>query len=498
MKRIYLNPVQEAIINSFIREKKKLAIGVCGRGLGKSTIGGEYLDRCATTMPRSRGIIGGPTGDAVKNRILPAIQEHWERIGLIEDQDYIIGKKPPSDWDKPKNSVTKHQNVISFPNGCAISMVSLYSEGGARGGSYQFGFFDEMGWVKRENFAANVLPAMRGLRWDVARLLVEADHVMQQDVPFGHIEDQGLDIEWVIPFQDNPYYLSILMVTSMPWSSRGKWILDYEENPDAFYIEGTAMDNIEVLGPQYLPNLQASMTDLEFQVEVMNARLDERPDAFYHAWDDDKHIADRDPYRPELPLEVSFDFGNFMSCVVSQVYDNTAYTCRALWTKTGSLKDLLELLVDTFPEHKKKEMRIEGDVMGNKARRKDLDQRSLYDEIIDYLRAAGWQTTHIRRRYNPPHAEKHLMLNKALAHKKGAKTPFIRIYRDGAKGLILSMKGAGTRDALQKDKSSEHPKSGVPAEEATHLSDAWDYWYFNRFSYLSGGREGSAVELMIG
>lgn len=497
---VYLNSVQEKLINSYLRTQKKTAVGICGRGLGKSTIGGEYLDRCQSTMPRSRGFIGGPTMDAVKNRILPSVQEHWERIGMVEgnNHDYVIGKKPPGDWDTPKNRVSNYQNIISFTNGSALSMLSFYTEGSARGGSFQYGFCDEMGWVKRENFAANVIPAMRGLRWDVARLLVEAEHLDQMDVPFGEVVQVGLDYEWVIPFSQNPYYLSMLLVTSMPWSDRGKWILEYEHNEDAFYIEGTALDNIAILGPQYIPNLQANMTDLEFRIEVMNERMEQSPNSFYHNWNDEKHIIDRDPYRKDLPLEISFDFGQFMCMTVSQAIDNVAYTIRAFYVKNGSMGDLMDQFTQWYQDHPVKDVHITGDVSGNRSRNPETDNRSLYDEIIDYLRVHGWNPIHMPRRYNPAHAEKHLILNKALEEKKASGLPAVRMYRDGCQPLIISMKKAEAKDQLQKDKSSEHPKSGVAQEEATHFSDAWDYWYMSRFGHLYNNVGVSSIGLSIG
>ena len=499
VKPVYLNKKQYELISSFQAHKVKTAVGVCGRGMGKSTIAGEYIDRCRTTMPRSRGFIGGPTKESITNKILPSMQEHWERIGVIEGKDYVVGKMPPKEWDTPKNKVNDFKNVISFENGCALSMVSMYKEGGGRGPSFQFGMADEAGFFKRENFAANIMPAMRGLRWDIARLLIEAEHVdMMGGVPFGRIEQNGLDLEWVIPFSENPYYLSMLLLTSMPWTDTGKWILDYEHNKEAFYLEGTALDNLEVLGPQYIPNLQTNMTDLEFRIEVMNERLEQSENSFYHNWNDEKHIIDRDPYRKDLPLEISFDFGQFMCMTVSQAIDNVAYTIRAFYVKNGSMGDLMDQFTQWYQDHPVKDVHITGDVSGNRSRNPETDNRSLYDEIIDYLRVHGWNPIHMPRRYNPAHAEKHLILNKALEEKKASGLPAVRMYSDGCQPLIISMKKAEAKDQLQKDKSSEHPKSGVAQEEATHFSDAWDYWYMSRFGHLYNNAGVSSIGLSIG
>jgi hypothetical protein len=498
IRKVYLNPKQELLLNSFIREKKKIAAGVLGRGFGKSTAGGEYLDRCQSTMPRSRGLIGGPTMSAVMNRILPSVQEHWERLGLIEDQDYKIGKKPPSDWDTPKSKVNDWKNFIAWPNGCAMGLVSFYGEGGARGGSNQFGYFDEMGWVKRENFSANVGPTMRGMLFDVARLLIDAEDIDEIVVPFGTVEINGMDYEWIIPFSANPFYMSTMIVSSMPWTERGKWILEFESNPEAFFIEGTALDNIDVLGPLYIPNQQSLLTDLEFRVEIMNERLEQTDDSFYHAWSDEKHITETDPYRRDVALEISFDFGQFMCIVVNQYIDGKACTIRIFYVKNGSIGDLLDQFIQYYQAHPVREIRIDGDVQGNLSRNPEVDMRSLYEEIQDILVAHKWVPSHLPRRYNPAHSEKHLILNKALAGKRADGLPLVRIYREGCQPLIMSIKKADAKGALQKDKSSEHPKSGVEQEQATHLSDAWDYWYMSRFAHLHNVQSIGSGEIYLG
>lgn len=478
-KELYINPVQAKIRESQLKGDKKLTVAICGRGTGKSTIIGDYFFNCIDTMPRSRGWLGGPDLGAVQNRSLPSIQEHWERMGLIQDQDYVIGKKPPSDWDTPFSKVEKHTNIISFWNGASIDMVSFYNDSGGRGPSYVFGAGDEMGWVKRENFAQNIIPAMRGLRFKIAKLELLPDEENNMP-PFGQIQKEGIRKYWMIPFQENPYYQSMLFVSSMPYLAKGKWLLEYEHDPNTFYIEGTALDNIEVVGPDYIPTQQAALTQLEFDVEIMNKRFDPVEDGFYNGFDDNIHTISRNPYNPDLPINLGFDFGKFTGCVVEQTIGNTSSFCNVLYNKHGDIDSLMDEFLHTYKDHTCKEVQISGDVMGNKAWTKDNDMRSWFDVIEQKLREANWGYYTYRRYQNPPHADKHLIIKKAL-HEKTT-MPVIRIYAKACKALILSFKNAPLLDNLTKDKKLEHPDSPIQAEHTTHLSDAFDYLYIDNYA----------------
>lgn len=462
------------IRQAFLSGNYKLVVAICGRGTGKSTIIGDYLFSCIDTMPRSRGWLGGPDEKAVKNRVLPSVQEHWERLGLIKDEDYVIGKKPPKDWDTPYSKVEDYKNIITFWNGATIDLVSFYSEGGGRGPSYCFGAGDEMGWVKRENFAQSIIPAMRSPQDRVARIELEDD----QDVPFGTIHKEGLKTTWIIPFVDNPYYMSMLYCSSMPYLDKGKWLLDYEHNPKVYFIEGTALDNIEVVGADYVPRQQEALTKLEFDIEVMNKRLESVQNGFYSSYYDDKHQLYKNPYIPEFPILLGFDFGKFSGLIAAhqkescEVFDN-------LYVKNGDIEALIEKFTLKYRSHQNKEVIISGDVMGNKAWQAQNSMKTWFEAIEETLRHAGWKYYRHHRYSNPPHSEKHLIIKSALQEKHNMAP--IRIY-EGCKALIMSMKLAPLTEDMKKDKKNEHPDSGTKQEEATHLSDAFDYLYIDNFA----------------
>lgn len=478
---LYFNKIQWAIRDAIISGKYKNVVAVCGRGTGKSTILGDYTYSCIDTMPRSRGILGGPDKGAISNRILPSIQEHWERIGILQDEDYVIGKRPKKDWDKPFSRVEDFRNVISFWNGSAIDMISFFSEGSARGPSYQFFAGDEMGWVKRQNFAQAVYPAMRGAYYQVAKIEVWPDDNGRIEKPlFGKIVPTGLKYYWHIPFRQNPFLYSTLLTSSQPYTEKGQWLWDYEHDPDVFYIEGTAFDNLAVLGPDYISRQRKVLTDIEFRIEIKNERMRQKTNGFYSKWKDSTHIVEKRPYRIDMPIELSFDFGKFMGFVMGQEIEGHATVSAVDYVNNGSTEDLMLKFHEITEHHGDKRITIYGDVQGNKRRGVEYNYTSLFEEIEHNLKMNGWAVDRPYHPYNPPHSEKHLMINKALEEKGEYNLPPIRIW-EGCKSLIASIKGAGMLEDFKKDKRTEHPNNPTKDEESTHLSDAFDYWYFPRF-----------------
>lgn len=441
MAEFYLNKIQWAIRDAYLSGKYKNIVALCGRGTGKSFTIGNYLFSCMDTMPRSRGLLGGPTKEAILNRILPSTQEAWERMGLIEgkNNDYIIGAKPPSDWDKPFSRVENYKNVISFWNGTAMDMVSFYSEGGARGPSYQFFAGDEMAWVKRENFAQSVFPALRGGYFQVARLQIFPDENGEFEKPeFGKIVSEGLRYYWEIPFKDNPFYCSTLIVSSQPYLEKGQWLWDYEYDEEVFYIEGTPFDNLDVLGPDYIKTQRKNLTEIEFRIEILNERIRQVKDGFYSKFTDKKHVTDKYLYDPEKELDISFDFGKFTGVVICQEINGMAMVLDNLYVTNGSISDLMDKFTEKYREHQHKKVIIYGDVNGNVKRGPEHQFTSLYEEVESALSSAGWSHYRPYTPFNPPHSEKNLLINKALEEKTAYNLPHIRIY-EGCKALLASI-----------------------------------------------------------
>lgn len=499
-KAVFLNRKQRRILSQLQAPKKwgpdkayqipHLAVLIAGRGFGKSTILAEYLFRCVDTMPRSRGALGGITFDVVLNRSLPSIKEHWTRMGLIEGFDYVIGKKPPADFEKPYNQVETYGNVISWWNGTTIEMVSLYDKKrSAKGANWQFFAGDEFALVGEDVYKTNVMPAMRGLYYKQARL----EETELHEVPFGRMEEAKDGPVWIIPFKDNPFYLSRFLVSSMPWLESGKWLLNYEDDPEAIYVEGTARDNLKVLGPSYLAMLRKDLPDLIYRIEVENERIEQLPDGFYPHFLDSVHTTPKDHYQTQKALELSFDFGGFNSVIICQTHGNQANVLNQLFMSGKTVTELVEKFCEDYKEHKEKEVWIYGDRNGNSSQYNS--KFTLYQEITMVLKKRGWRVINTVEGLDPNHADKHLVINQGLKEDAETQLPQVRINSIRAKYVIISIKRAGILENFKKDKRSERDKN-LDQAKATHLSDCFDNWYYPKFKHLFRRRLSSGGGLL--
>lgn len=486
IRQVYLNAKQRA----FVLSRKKVRAFIGGRGSGKSHVLGAIAQQSVQTMPRSRGAIVSDTDETISNRSLPSVIEYWDGIGWQEGEDYVIGKKPPDHFDRPYNKVTKFPNVISFANGASMDMVSLYNKRKGRGANYQWVLVDEAALVDRGTYLTNILPAIRGNYHRVARIPLP----QPVEVPYGRVVDDG-GLFWEVPFRENPYYATVNLVSSMPWTTDGMWLLDFEEDPDAFYIEATARDNEAVLGPDYMERMRQQLPELVYLVEVENHRLGQVPNGFYADWDDVKHTVRENPYRPDLGLMISFDFNaGFNSLIVAQEYDGVLWVVDEMWVKGNQIvDDLVVKFMTRYKGHPHKAVEIYGDRNGNS--RHANSKKTIYESVEEVLSRNGWRYYRPGKGLDAPHAVKHQMINQALKEDGTHRLPKVRVAKR-CKGLIISISTAPITEDFKKDKLSER-RSTVASEHATHLSDCFDnlYVFAYRHRWSSGASESGGIFL---
>lgn len=478
-KLIYVNPKQKLILNT--DKKRRFFVG--GRGSGKTTVIADFCLDCVELLPRSSGGLWAPTKEIIEESTLPEIVSRWESYGLIDGIDFVTQKRPPDFFLEPYRKPKKYDKTVSFSNGTVIHLIGLFTERAGRGLSLQWGAGDEMGFVKQQRYTQVLRPAIRGNRKKV--VIIELDE--PRPVPWGTVSEINGRFYWRYFFEDcSPYYMATLNVSSMPYLEFGKWILKAENDEKACFVESTAYDNLEVLGQEYINNLKEDLDPIEFEIEVMNKRIEQGPETFYPDWDDDKHVTTEDLYNRHQHLEISFDFGRFNGCTIWQEHGNIIAGIDELFVKSKTVIDLINKFIAKYKDHEKKHIEIFGDRNGNNFL--PNSELTLYQEIEQKLRAAGWTVYNTVSGLDPAHAQKHLFLNKMLKEMpdEPLQLPRVRVHFRRCKNLIISIKKAKAKKDLKKDKSSEHPKSGVQAEHATHFSDTFDNYLFKKYNDLGG------------
>ncbi len=428
----------------------------------------------------------GLTYNQIQSIFLPPILAALENCGffehLSEDRPghYVVGRRPPPHWQSPWQKVKNYDNTITFFNGFTIVLLSFDRADRNRGGNYDGGIVDEAVLINKDRFDKEIRTMIRGN---------------------------------IYKYPTNRFHHNLLLVSSQSWTAAGDWVPDMEiaavENPeDIFYIEGTAYDNIEALGPRYVKDLQRDLPMLIFQVEVLNQRRRKLPNSFYDEFDEQRHcyfdsflygysdegrlqtVSDSTDYRPDLPLEVSFDFNAaFNSCIVGQEARRgiqlEARVINTFFVKNKTFTHLVEQVVEYYASHKAPIL-IFGDRNGNN--KQANSELTYYEQILKQFTEAGFMPKlMVYDRLDPFHPLKHHVINTILSECR-PELPVIRLNQNKCKALIVSIQNAPITAEFKKDKSAEKSK-GIPQEKATHLSDCFDNWIYPKYHDLVEGRD---------
>ena len=474
-RRVYVNEKQRQFLAA--TQKRRTFVG--GRGSGKTTVAGHQTRVEMNYLPRAKVFLAGLTYTQLTSNTLPAMESAWYAHGLREyDQKsgfghYVKGKRPPTDWIKPYQPPSNYENVISFLNGYTIQLLSMDRAELARGGNYDGGHIDESALMKYEHVTKILAPMIRG------NIHYFSHHLHQTFCDY----------------------------TSVPWLPSGQWVFKTEDlakqKPDeAFFLESTAYDNAVVLGQDYFPKLRNTMTQLEWDVEVLNKRLTKLPNSFYPSFNEEKHgvwktytythdektgltlplDSDRDPARP---LELSFDFNaGFTSVIVCQENGQEFRCLDALWVKqsqTTVLDALVTKFCDSYESHERKHVVLYGDRNGNN---KQVGANlTFYQTIQQGLAARGWTSVLMVQGLDPDHRLKHIAINELLAE-TNPRLPVLRLNRNKCQYLIISIQQSPINPDWTKNKNSE--KSSIDQERATHLSDCFDNIVYRKYGHLFG------------
>jgi hypothetical protein len=474
-RRVYVNEKQRQFLSA--KQKRRTYVG--GRGSGKTSVAGHETRMEMNYLPRAKFFLAGLTYTQLRLNTVPAMEDSWKAHGLREYNErlgfghYVVGKRPPADWLKPYQPPQTYENVVTFINGYTLQLLSMDRSELNRGGNFDGGHIDESALVKHEHVTKILSPMIRGNIYRFSH----------------HLHQTFCDY------------------TSVPWLPSGQWVFNTEdlaksEPDDYFFLESTAYDNLDVLGEKYLRNLRNGMSQLEWDIEVMNKRLTKLPNSFYPAFSEEKHgvwktytyqydeatgltiptDSDRDPTRP---IEASFDFNAaFTSMILCQEHGMEFRCLDALWV-TQSITSVLDALItkfcDAYEQHKAKHLVIYGDRNGNN--KQANSNLTYYQQIQLKLQERGWSSDLMVQGLDPDHRLKHIAINELLAE-TNQRLPVIRINRNKAKFLIISIQQSPILPDWKKDKGSE--KQNIPQERATHLSDCFDNIVYRKYGQLFG------------
>lgn len=307
---------------------------------------------------------------------------------------------------------------------------------------------------------------------------------------------------------------------------------------NAFIVyRGSTLDNVELLGKEYIARMKRDLSPLVFAISVLNQKPQHLNDGFYanldvenvHGYIADDCPAIADAYTVKTaahvragaletekyetadfkalqekhdctldgdvvdaqPLSIALDYNNLINWIVTcQVYRRDGVEAMnvlsSMFVKDGQmLQDLMRKWDAYYAPHKKinrtvyyyfdhtAKMRIYS-ISGN---------ADIKDTVIDCLTKLGWSVVPVYIGQTMSHEMRYKNINEGLA---GYVYPAIRFNMENNESLLLAMENTGVRQVagtFKKDKTGEKLStdnvdgSSTPVELRTDGTDAFDTLY---------------------
>ncbi len=519
-KELYLNKPQ--ILVWLVRAL--ITICIWGRGTGKSegVIAPWIIDKLFS-MPRSKGIIIGPTYQHLLVNTLPPVIEMWKRMGYHRDVHYVIGKKPPKSWNwpEPYNAPLSHKHTIYWFNGSCQVLVSQDRISNSAGPSVDYIVGDE---AKHLNFEKlqEIFQTNRGNRQYFGHLSVHHALLFCTDMPTTPKQ------QWVLQYEDDineeavelilaiqKEVISLISELTTAKKTRAKKIktlLNYykkelnEIRTDLVHFsEFSTLENLEVVGEPYIRQQKRSLSPLKYRASILNERVKKEEGMFYPMLDEDLHYYTKFKYQKidkvgfdftklkkhdyhqdaDVDLEEALDISlDYNAVINSLVVAQETKTINFLFVKSPlMLKDVVKKFCKYYDDHPTKEVNYYHDhtAIGSNAM---LGDYSFANQVVDILRDNNWYVNEIYLGQGPGYESRYEMFNNAL---RGCPDlPMPTFNSNNCESLLISMENTMTRQGpsgYEIDKRSEKDPNILP-EHATHAQEAWSTWFYGKFESM--------------
>jgi hypothetical protein len=522
-KPVYFNPPQQEVM--FTGAKTTVFVG--GRRLGKTHgVAAPFFLRNLQRMPHSSGAFVVPSYRHGLTNTLPGTLSALESFGFKRDLHYYIGRKPPktSGFEKPYIEPAEYEHVISFYNGSIAYLISQDRPGTSNSLTLDYLIIDEAKFVDFEKLKDETFPANGGYR--------------------GH-------------FGTRSYHHSILIMSDMPTTKKGSWFLRYEKECDSelittihgiiyeiwrlkskvrefyqkgnnppdhirirlkqmyrnlaefrsiavYYKEFSSIENLLVLGENYIREQKRNLPPLVFQTSILCRKVGILKDGFYNNMRESIHyytandnsyldgleyrfdkiqdescLPDSDLDRDQ-PICIAMDYNSNINWIVAgQQHGKTMRTIKSFYVKYD--RKLRECVRDfcKYYRHQRDKTVVyyyDSTALGNNYAVNNEDFKTV---VCDEFEKQGWDIIPVYTGNPMKHVEKWLLISQGF---KGQSGLFPMLNRENNEALILAMEQTGTRngpEGFKKDKSGEKlaETEEDKLEYRTDGTDAWDTLY---------------------
>ena len=524
-KRIYFNKPQR--LTQLIGANTTVI--VAGRRTGKTdSIAAPFVLRNMQRMPGSTGGIVVPTFKHGLTNTIPGLLAAWKRWGYVEGLHYVVGKKPPKSFKLPIIDPKDYEHVISFYNGSVAVIISQDRPGSSNSLTLSWLLVDEAKFIDYAKLKDETLPANGGIKSYFGKHSFNHSIMILSDMPqaqkgswFLHYRDK-MDPELIKTIEATVYEIWRTKERIRALNASGKPVppylkgylrrLDRDLNKmrsvAVYYREYSSIENLQLLGENYIKQMKRDLTPLTFQTSILCRRIGIAKDGFYSSMrEGHKYDGNNNEYLESLGLDVALrhpDIVESMSSLADGDVDPDAPICIGMdynaninWIVAGQPRDrrlnviksfyvkferkipaLVEDFCRYYVTHRNKTVVYYYDATALGSNYAVNDQDFHYNVVKEFERH-GWRIESVYLGNPMHHDEKYLLINNAFAGKQRL-MPFFN--RSNNEDLILAIQSAGVsngRNGFRKDKSGEKLAESKEdlLEHRTDGTDAFDTLY---------------------
>ena len=476
---------------------------VAGRRTGKTdSIASPFVYRNMQRMPGSTGGIVVPTFKHGLTNTIPGLLAAWRRWGLLPGVHYVVGRRPPKSFGSAIIEPTDYEHVISFYNGSRAVIISQDRPGSSNSLTLSWLLVDEAKFIDYEKLKDETLPANGGIKSYFGRHSFNHSIMILSDMPqtkkgswFLHYKEK-MDPELIAAIE--ALILRIYELKERVRDCRAKGIeppaycqsrirkLDRQLNQlrsvAVYYKEYSSIENLQLLGENYIKQMKRDLTPLTFQTSILCKQIGIAKDGFYssmretHKYDasnfeyldkvwqnieSGKNIvvnssgADKD-VNPDAPICIGMDYNaNINWIVAGQIAGRRLNVIKSFYVKfERKLPELIADFCHYYAEHRNKTVVFYYDAtaLGSNYA---VNTQDFHWVIKTQFEERGWRVIDIYLGQPMRHDEKYLLINNAF---KGLQNLMPFFNRQNNDDLLLAIQTAGVsrgRLGFRKNKSGE-------------------------------------------
>lgn len=496
---------------------------VAGRRTGKTdSIAAPFVLRNMQRMPGSTGAIVVPTFKHGLTNTIPGLFAAWERWGFRRGLHYEVGKRPPKGFGKPITAPADWEHVVSFYNGSIAVIVSQDRPGSSNSLTLSWILVDEAKFIDYAKLKDETLPANGGIKSYFGRHSFNHSIMILSDMPqtkkgswFLHYRDK-MDPDLIEAIKGAVYEIWRVKQSIREMKRKGTAVpayyrsrlrsldraLNRMRSVAVYYREYSSIENLQLLGENYIKQMKRDLTPKTFQTSILCQRLGISKDGFYssmrerHKYNNSNFEyldslgydfpasaldcrADGDLNR-HAPICIGMDYNANINWIVAGQPDGRRLNVlKSFYVKfERKIPALVEDFCRYYEPHECKTVIYYYDTtaLGSNYAVNDQDFRWVVKHEFELH---GWEVIDVYMGNPMRHAEKYLLINQAFAGKQRLMPFFNRQNNDD---LILAIQSAGVlrgRNGFQKDKSGEKLEETEEnlLETRTDGTDAFDTLY---------------------